>query len=225
VRDVARAWTPIGRSLLALGMLAEGCGGSPPPVAPAQAWAVEVPPPSAGDTADAAGEVEPRLIPHADVVETPIRPGVGVGPLVVGQSTAAEVEAWLGLDREETRHTDYSIESRYLWAGIATYVCQEDPKERVFVIELTEPFAGETPEGFAIGRTRLGEVVDRLGEGTWNTVGDTPWMSYRGISFHVAGRDGLESAEDYADALLIEIDVELAGSDGGLAQCPDHPTW
>lgn len=215
------------RSLLVLafgGLFAGGCASSPPPVAPAQAWAVDLPaPPDAGvagpEAAPAPGPSEPHPL------DAPIVPGVGVGPIEVGKTTAEEVGAWLGGESEETRHGDYSVETAYRRSGIATYVCQEDPEQRVFVIELTRPFEGKTPEGFSIGQTKLGEVIDEHGEGSWSGVGETYSMSYPGISYHVAPRDGSTSYEEYADSPLIEIDVELVSPGGGLAQCDEHPTW
>ncbi|NNE67156.1 MAG: hypothetical protein HKN33_11380 [Pyrinomonadaceae bacterium] len=91
-----------------------------------------------------------------------ITEGVGIDDLKVGETTRDLIVAKYGNEYELIVHKKYSFELDYASKGMSFYFCQADPRQEVFVIELSYPhFSGVTSKGAILGqstRTQVGNL-------------------------------------------------------------------
>jgi hypothetical protein len=132
-----------------------------------------------------------------------IKEGIGVGEILIGTSTAADVEARHGTNFKLLNRKDYSYRMDYAEQGLAFYYCYKDDKKRIFLIELHH---GVTGKGIVIGQSTLKDVGDLYGE---RSGGGDSIFEYKGIQFYVEG-DPKTDQKDKAPGLerkVVEIDI------------------
>lgn len=130
-----------------------------------------------------------------------IKEGVGIDGLVVGKSTSADVIKKYGKVYRWEVNKKYSYQMTYAELGLSFYMCQNDKREEIFLIEIKSPFRGKTSKGVTIARSTKEETEKIYGK-------PTEGFQYPGIHFYY---------NKYGNRNLItEIDI-LEKS--GMRQC------
>lgn len=111
-----------------------------------------------------------------------VTPGKGIDGITVGETKIESVIEKLGDAYRLIPHNGYSDEFNFESLGVAFWVCQKDPSKVVFSMEFRSPYRVETKEGFRIGETTLGEVIEKSGEPTMLSYNNS--YGYDGILFH-----------------------------------------
>ena len=116
-----------------------------------------------------------------------IKEGIGLGRIMLGKSTSRDVLFTVGHKYEILKHHQHSCEIHCQEHGTSFYYRPDDPKERIFLIIVQQPYSGTASAGIKIGKHTLQDVVDEYGPPTWTTTNnsDTWWSNYPGIEFHV----------------------------------------
>jgi hypothetical protein len=133
-----------------------------------------------------------------------IKDGIGVGEILVGVSSAADVEARYGMKYELINKNDYSYRMEYADVGLAFYYCHKDEKKRVFLVELHH---GVSSKGIIVGQSTLRDVFRLYGEESGSDQPDV--HEYKGIQFYIE-HDPTPAAKDSAaklDKKVVEIDI------------------
>jgi hypothetical protein len=147
--------------------------------------------------------------PSAAKVQTqtqgPIKDGIGIGEILVGVSTAADVEARYGKKYELINKNDYSYRMDYADQRLAFYYCQKDEKKRVFLVELHD---GVTSKGIIVGKSTLKDVFTLYGEG--GSGADDPVYEYKGLQFYIESSSQLDKASGL-DRKVVEVDIVAPG--------------
>ena len=141
----------------------------------------------------------PNAVSDASQVESqwgPIKDGVGVGKILIGISSASDVEARYGKKYELFDENKYSYRMEFADLGLAFYYCQNDKKKRIFLVEVHR---GVTSNGLIIGKSTLKEVLALYGE---RTGGDDNIFEFKGVQFYF---ESLPSQAE--DPKLVEVDV------------------
>ena len=134
-----------------------------------------------------------------------IKDGVGLGEIVIGTSTAADVEARYGLKYELMNRNEYSYRMDYADQGLAFYYCFKDAKKRVFLVEAHQ---GVTAKGIIVGKSTLGDVFKLYGVEA--SGGHAYIFEYPGIQFYVEHDPTPEGEAEKAPALdkkVVEVDI------------------
>jgi len=134
----------------------------------------------------------------------PIKDGTGVGDILIGMSSAADVEARFGRKYELNNKNDYSYRMDYAEQGLAFYYCNKDDKKRIFLVELHQ---GVTSKGIVVGESSLKDVFRLYGE---NSSGDkTHIYEYKGIQFYIEHDPNSEGADKAPklDKKVVEVDI------------------
>lgn len=134
-----------------------------------------------------------------------IKDGVGLGEIVIGTSTAADVEARYGLKYELMNRNEYSYRMDYSDQGLAFYYCFKDAKKRVFLVEAHQ---GVTAKGIIVGKSTLADVFRLYGEEA--SGGHCYIFEYPGIQFYIEHDPTPEGEEEKAPALdrkVVEVDI------------------
>jgi hypothetical protein len=147
--------------------------------------------------------------PNAAVSQTqsqlgPIKDGIGVGEILIGVSSAADVEARYGMKYKLINKNDYSYRMEYADQGPAFYYCYKDEKKRVFLVEMHQ---GVTSKGIIVGESTLKDVFRLYGE--QSGVSQSDIYEYKGIQFYLE-HDPTPEREDKApklDKKVVEVDI------------------
>ena len=133
----------------------------------------------------------------------PIKEGIGVGKILIGTSSASDVESLHGTKYQLINKNDYSYRMDYVEQGLAFYYCLKDDQKRIFLIELHH---GVTSTGITIGESTLKDVFKIYGE---HKSVESHIYEYKGIQFYVE-HDPKTDAEDKApklDKKVVEVDI------------------
>jgi len=134
----------------------------------------------------------------------PIKDGLGVGEILIGVSSVADVEARYGMKYQLINKNDYSYRMEYADLGLAFYYCYKDEKKRVFLVEVHH---GVTSKGIIVGKSTLKDVFTLYGE---QSSGGKPYIyEYKGIQFYVEHDptpDG-EAKSPTLDKKVVEVDI------------------
>lgn len=146
--------------------------------------------------------------PSAAKVQTqtqgPIKDGIGIGEILIGVSSAADVEARYGTKYELINKKDYSYRMDYADQRLAFYYCYKDEKKRVFLVELHD---GVTSKGIVVGKSTLKDVFTLYGEKV--SGGQSYIIEYEGIQFYI-DHDQTPDGETKAPTLdkkVVEVDI------------------
>ncbi len=130
-----------------------------------------------------------------------IREGVGIDGIVVGRSTSADVIKKYGKVYRWEINKKYSYQMTYSELGLSFYLCQNDKREEIFLIEIKSPFKGKTSKGVTLARSTKEETEKIYGK-------PKEGFQYPGIHFYY---------NKYGNRNLItEIDIV---EKTGLRQC------
>lgn len=129
-----------------------------------------------------------------------IKEGVGIEGIKVGKSTSADVIKKFGKVYRWEVNKKYSYQMTYA-AGVSFYICQNDKREEIFLIEIKAPYKGITSRGVILGKSTKEETEKIYGN-------PKNGFEYPGVSFYYNG---------YGKRNLIsEIDIT---ENSGLRQC------
>ena len=134
----------------------------------------------------------------------PIKDGIGIGDILIGVSSAADVEARYGMKYKLINKNDYSYRMEYADLGLAFYYCYKDEKKRVFLVEMHH---GVTSKGIIVGESTLKDVFRLYGE--QSNGGQSDIYEYKGIQFYLEA-DLTPDGEDKAPTLdkkVVEVDI------------------
>ena len=147
--------------------------------------------------------------PSATVSQTkspasPIKDGIGVGEILIGVSSAADVEAIYGKKYDLINKNDYSYRMDYAELGLAFYYCHKDEKKRIFLIELHH---GVSSKGITVGQSTLRDVFRLYGEKSGGEQLDI--HEYPGIQFYIEPdpNAGARNSAARLDKKVVEIDI------------------
>jgi hypothetical protein len=133
----------------------------------------------------------------------PIKDGIGLGEVLIGVSSAADVETRYGKKYQLMNMNDYSYRMDYGDVGLAFYYCLKDKTKRIFLVEVHQ---GVTSKGIVVGESTLKDVFRLYGE---QTSGGQPYIyEYKGIQFYVeheATPKGDKIPE--LDKKVVEVDI------------------
>lgn len=133
-----------------------------------------------------------------------IKDGVGLGEILIGVSSAADVETRYGRKYDLINKNDYSFRMDYADLGLAFYYCHKDEKKKVFLVELHQ---GVSSKGITIGQSTLRDVFRLYGKESSDDQPDV--YEYEGIQFYLEP-DSTAGAKDSAaklDKKVVEIDI------------------
>ena len=133
----------------------------------------------------------------------PIKDGIGVGEILIGTSTAADVEARHGSKYELKNRNNYSYRMEYAYPERAFYYCYQDQKKKIFLVEVHD---GVTAKGIVIGKSTKKDVIAIYGE---KSGGSDSIFEYPGIQFYFEARPETEAKDTASemDRKVIEIDI------------------
>lgn len=132
---------------------------------------------------------------------TTIKEGSGIDGIVVGKSTSADVIKKYGKVYRWEVNKKYSFQMTYPDRGLSFYMCQNDKKEQIFLIEIKAPFKGKTSKGVTLAKSTKEETEKLYGK-------PKDGFEYPGIHFYY-NRYGKKN-------LITEIDII---EKTGLRQC------
>ena len=141
--------------------------------------------------------------------------GVGIGNIVVGQSTSDQVIENYGNSYRLDEHDQYSIEMVYQEKGLSFYYEYNDSLKTIFSIVIKAPVRGITKKGIVLGKHTMQEVIEKYGPGNWRTTdsSDTWWIEHFGIEFHVKMDSILPryplNKKVHLKKTIVRIDVKL----------------
>jgi hypothetical protein len=131
-----------------------------------------------------------------------IKDGVGAGEILIGVSSASDVEARYGMKYELINKKEYSYRMEYADLGLAFYYCYKDAKKRIFLVELHH---GVTSKGIIVGESTLKDVLTFYGE---QSGGDADIYEYKGIQFYFeADPKPNEDKTPKLDRKVVEVDI------------------
>ncbi|MEP6569265.1 MAG: hypothetical protein ABJC10_05765 [Acidobacteriota bacterium] len=143
----------------------------------------------------------------------PIKDGIGLGEILIGTSTAADVEARHGTKCELKNMKNYSYRMDYADVQRAFYYCYKDPKKKIFLVEVHD---GVTSKGIVIGESTVKDVVAIYGK---KSGGGDSIFEYPGIQFYFEARTETE-AKDEAWALHRKVkEVDIVAPDKSSDFC------
>jgi hypothetical protein len=147
----------------------------------------------------------PNAVSEASQAESQwgsVKDGVGVGEILIGLSSAADVETRYGKKYELVDENKYSYRMEFADLGLAFYYCQKDKKKRIFLVEVHR---GVTSNGLIIGKSTLKDVLALYGE---RTGGDDSIVEFKGVQFYFEPVP--PQAEDESlqlDRKIVEVDI------------------
>ncbi len=127
--------------------------------------------------------------------------GRGIEGISVGRSTMDDVIKKFGKDYRWQVNKKYSYQMTYDSRGLSFYLCQEDKRKKIFLIELKSPYKAKTARGVILGKSSKEETEKIYGK-------PRDGFEYRGISFYY-NKFGKRK-------LISEIDVT---ENSGVRQC------
>jgi hypothetical protein len=130
-----------------------------------------------------------------------IKEGSGIDGIVVGRSTSADVIKKYGKVYRWEVNKKYSYQMTYPDLGLSFYMCQNDKREEIFLIEIKSPFRGKTTKGVTLAKSTKEETEKIYGP-------PKNGFEYPGIQFYY-NRYGKRN-------LITEIDIV---EKTGLRQC------
>lgn len=133
-----------------------------------------------------------------------INDGIGLGRILIGDSSAADVEARYGTKYKLLNMNDYSFRMDYAELGLAFYYCHKDEKKKVFLIELHH---GTSSKGITVGQSTLRDVFRLYGEKSGGEQLDI--HEYPGIQFYIEPdpKAGARNSAARLDKKVVEIDI------------------
>jgi hypothetical protein len=133
-----------------------------------------------------------------------INDGIGVGQILIGDSSAADVEARYGKKYDLINKNDYSYRMDYGALGLAFYYCHKDEKKRIFLVELHH---GTSSKGITVGQSTLRDVFRLYGEKSGGEQLDI--HEYPGIQFYIEPdpNAGARNSAARLDKKVVEIDI------------------
>jgi hypothetical protein len=133
-----------------------------------------------------------------------INDGIGVGKILIGGSSAADVEARYGKKYDLINKNDYSYRMDYGDLGLAFYYCHKDEKKRIFLVELHH---GTSSKGITVGQSTLRDVFRLYGEKSGGEQLDI--HEYPGIQFYIEPdpNAGARNSAARLDKKVVEIDI------------------
>lgn len=136
--------------------------------------------------------------------QAPIKDGIGLGEILIGVSSAADVEARYGKKYDLINKNDYSYRMDYADLGLAFYYCHKDEKKRVFLVELHQ---GVSSKGITVGESTLRDVFRLYGEVSGGEQTDV--HEYKGIQFYIEHDPtaGARNSPARLDKKVVEIDI------------------
>lgn len=141
--------------------------------------------------------VRPTPVPKGVVVTE----GVGIPGATVGRSSAQDIIKRFGTGYRKEVNKKYSYQLTYDRLGLSFYYCQADKKEKIFLIEIKQPFRARTRRGVTLGVSTKEETQKIYGK-------PREGFQYPGINFYY-NRYGSRT-------VISEIDVLERG---GIRQC------
>ena len=130
-----------------------------------------------------------------------VREGKGIEGIVVGRSTMNDVVKKLGKDYRWQINKKYSYQMTYDRKGVSFYMCQEDKRKQIFLIEIKSPYKAKTTKGVILGKSTKEETEKIYGK-------PRDGFEYRGVSFYYNKINNRN--------LISEIDVTESA---GIRQC------
>jgi hypothetical protein len=106
--------------------------------------------------------------------------GKGINGVTVGQTTATEITKKFGKDHQLITYPNYSNQIKYEKLGLSFYYCLADKKQKIFSIELRNPYEVKTSKGIILGKSKVRDVFRIYGVAKGVTHS---WLSYQGIDF------------------------------------------
>jgi hypothetical protein len=133
-----------------------------------------------------------------------IKDGIGLGEILIGVSSAADVEARYGKKYDLINKNGYSFRMDYADLGLAFYYCLKDEKKRVFLVELHQ---GVSSKGITVGQSTLRDVFRLYGEVSGGEQTDV--HEYKGIQFYIEPDPtaGARNSAARLDKKVVEIDI------------------
>ena len=144
----------------------------------------------------------------------PIKDGTGAGEILIGESTAADVEARHGTKYELKNMNDYSYRMDYTDSQLAFYYCFQDPKKKIFLVEIRD--GGVTSKGIVIGTSTKKDVVALYGE---KSGGSADIFEYPGMQFYFEPRPKTEAKDEAAEMNRKVIEVDIVAPDKSSNFC------
>jgi hypothetical protein len=143
----------------------------------------------------------------------PIKDGIGVGEILIGESTAADVEARHGTKYELKNKNDYSYRMDYTNSQLAFYYCFNDPKKRIFLVELHD---GVSSKGIVIGKSTKKDVIALYGEASGDNA---EIFEYPGIQFYFEPRPQTEAKDEAVEMNRIVVEADIVAPDKSSNFC------
>ncbi len=192
------------------------CGGAPasPPSSAPPPTIVAWPSPTA----------RPAPVTKKPVLAAEIVPGVGFADMPLGHVDADALTKRFGQPTRRLEHNGYSIELDFD-NGLSAFYCEDDARARIIDLTYEPPFEGLAPHGIRLVESRLREVVDAYGMGSWESAdGSSTWtLAYpSGIAFLVQRDTSLPQypldEARHLDLPIVAIEARLEDGDM-LYQC------
>jgi hypothetical protein len=142
-----------------------------------------------------------------------IKEGIGVGEILIGESTAADVEARQGTKYELMNRNEYSYRMDYSDPKRAFYYCFKDPQKKIFLVEVHE---GVTSKGIVIGESTMKDVVALYGE---KSGGGADIFEYPGIQFYFGPRPQSETKNEALELTRKVVEVDIVAPDKSSNFC------
>jgi hypothetical protein len=144
-----------------------------------------------------------------------IKQGIGVGEILIGESTAADVEARHGTKYQLKSQNEYSYRMEYANPEAAFYYCFKDPKKRIFLVEVHD---GVLKGGIVIGKSTMKDVVAIYGE---KGADRDDIFQYPGIQFYFETLSGKEAEDDALQMNRKVIEVDIVAPDKSSNFCDE----
>jgi hypothetical protein len=106
-----------------------------------------------------------------------VREGRGIDGVTVGKSTMADVAKKYGKRYRWEINKKYSYQMTYDRLGLSFYMCQEDKRKQIFLIEIKHPYKAKTAKGVILGKSTREETEKVYGK-------PHDGFEYRGVSFY-----------------------------------------
>ena len=143
-----------------------------------------------------------------------IKDGIGVGGVLIGESTAADVEARHGTKYELKNRNDYSYRMDYTDSQFAFYYCFQDPKKKIFLVEIRD--GGVTSKGIVIGQSTRKDVIALYGE---ESGGNEDISEYPGIQFYFEPHPKTEAKDEAVELNRKVVEVDIVAPDKSSNFC------
>jgi hypothetical protein len=130
-----------------------------------------------------------------------VKEGKGVEGISVGNSKMDDVIKKFGKSYRWQINKKYSYQMTYDNVGLSFYMCQEDKRKEIFLIEIKSPYKAKTSKGVILGKSTKEETEKIYGK-------PKDGFEYRGVSFYYN--------KFKKKNLISEIDIT---ENSGIRQC------